>query len=133
MALLRIWDRARPLSLRFLGEHVGKAVRINRFSCNHDVDRFAQPLDLSVRCFEMTEELLPDVLSGNAGPVIDVVLGEHLIRRLKMDLDVLKDEVGIERTVEETQKLRHFGGAGIHGRDAGGSKIGKLKRSRLPE
>ena len=111
----------------------GEAVRIDRFGGNHHVDRLAQPLDLSVRCFEMTEELLPDVLSGNAGPVIDVVLGEHLIRGLKMDLDVLKDEARIERTVEETQKLRHLGGAGVDGRHADGSEVGKLKRSLVTE
>ena len=66
----------------------------------------------------MAEELLVDLLSGDPGLVPDEVLGEHLVRRLQVNFDVLEHEAGIERVVQKAENFAIFRLASIFRRSA---------------
>jgi hypothetical protein len=75
----------------------GEAIRIDRFRDNNDVDGFDEPVDLAAFRLQMSEELLPDVLSRNPGFVVDMIFSEPLRRGIDVDPDLLEFKSRIER------------------------------------
>ena len=94
-----------PSALRSLGDDVLKSVRIDGFGGDNDIDGFTQPLYLPVFSLQVTEELLPHVLARDPRAMIDLVFGEHLGRRVDVDLDALEGKARIERAVKEGQEF----------------------------
>jgi hypothetical protein len=126
-------ERRAAWRLRSLGDDVLKSVRVDRFGGDNDIDGFAQPLDLAAFSLQVAEELLPHVLARNPRPMIDLVFGEHLPRRIDVDLDALERVARVEGSVQKSQEfldlLRTVEDRGEPYR----GEIGKLERSPVCE
>jgi hypothetical protein len=95
-------DNLRGRGLRSFRNHIGQAIRIDRFGRNDNVDGFNKPADLAAFRSQVSEELLPDVLSRNPGFVVDVIFRENLRRGIDVDLYLFELKSRIERTVEKS-------------------------------
>lgn len=76
-----------------LRENVGEAVGINRFRRYDHVDRLAKSGDLAALGFKMSEELLLDFLARDPRFMVDVILGENLIRCLEVNFKLPRKKI----------------------------------------
>src|SRR5277367_5070065 len=117
------------LRLGLLGDDVFQSVGVNGFRSHHHINGFPEAANLSGFGLEVSEELLIDELSRNAGLVVDLVFGTNLSSSIDQHLDVLKLELGIERAMEKSQKLGDLGWSFEHRGQSDRGEVGQLQRA----